>query len=226
MIDKKAEQAVFMKDEKWTPDSNVNPIYERQRLAFNREGMSDIDPNELAAQLVALSAQVPKETVLFEDALEEAVEAADDAAEAYSRPLIMSVIADRLVSACEVLDGIPREHHDALLTAFDLVFGAGRDYQHIEFSEKFLRKIEDGIESREIIPSSGGNATAQIHRPVTTELVNFMDDYMKRHPTRGVKPAAEEATKRGYGAQKEGATLADNVAANRARYYRFKKSKK
>ena len=170
MIDKNAEQAVFMKDEKWTPDNNVNPLYERQRLAFIREGISDIDPSEMTEQLLALSAQVPKETALFEDILEEAIEAADHAAEPYSRALVMSVIADRLVAACETLDGVPQEHHDALPAAFDLVFGAGRDYQHIEFEEKFLPKILQSYRKSNQIKKDEGTSEHNRRKKENAEL--------------------------------------------------------
>lgn len=86
---------------------------------------------------------------------EEARATGDNDGEAYSRPLVMASVRTEIESANEALSGFPEEFYSAVQYATDCAFSAGQGYQSLEFSEKYLAKLE-GLIARS---HTGGEAT-------------------------------------------------------------------
>lgn len=224
MTEEPMKKAVYIKENKWTPGNDVDVMHDGPELAFDlNQDFSNLDPRELARHMALLIAEIPSKEALIEDVLVEARATADTDGEAYSRPLIMSSVQEALESANDAIDDIPEEFHGAIQHAMDYAFSAGQNYQYTEFREKFLNKIENGKESREVFPSDGGNARAANYKHENTDLIRQMDKLLSSGKSENA--AARLATEEGFGAQDK--DFLANVNANRGRYRRNKaKAKK
>ncbi|WP_380057434.1 hypothetical protein ACFE33_04400 [Falsihalocynthiibacter sp. SS001] len=227
------KKAISVRQSKWTPENVVDLMNEGPELSIEAgTDFSKFSPLEFTQYLVSLLDELPKTTILVEDVFEEAQLVADAEGEAYSKPLIMHIVHENLHSAFAAIEKIPDNLQDPEIfqdpeILQDIVrlvlesgFQAGRDYQQVEFREKYFAKLE----TMRAGSHNGGEATRQKHirdnQLRNDELFNKIDDLMNephsKFPT--AYSAVVHATALGFGSRTGNGT--NDIDANRKRFER------